>query len=253
MTRLPSELHRLYLMDAPAHQGAEPQAPSLCDAQGRVRALVLGLARPADWRVVSAVWQGVQVDLGLPAPAIAVSGTDAYQLWFSLAEPLPAAQANEFLVALSARYLQGIAPERITWMPSVSLHTPPHIEHAPLVPAEQLPTDQWSAFVAPDLAPVFAQTPWLDIPPNLEGQADLLSGLSSISPVDWSQALARLRPPEVVAAVAVAASETVGANTDPKAFLLAVMNNETVALSLRVDAAKALLPYVELPWRPGQD
>jgi len=250
MTRLPSELHRLYLMDAPAHPGAEP---SLCDAQGRVRAMVLGLARPADWRVVSALWQGVQVDLGLPAPAISVSGTDAYQLWFSLAEPLPATQAHEFLVALSARYLQDIAPERITLMPSISAHTPPHIEHAPLVPAEQLPTDQWSAFVAPDLAPVFAQTPWLDIPPNLEGQADLLSGLSSISPVDWSQALARLGPQVVTVAEAVAASETVGAHADPKAFLLAVMHNETVALSLRVDAAKALLPYFDVPRGPGQD
>ena len=68
MTRLTSELHRLYLMDAPAPQGTEPQAPSLCDAQGRVRAMVLGLARPADWRVVSALWQGVQVNLGLDHP-----------------------------------------------------------------------------------------------------------------------------------------------------------------------------------------
>lgn len=250
MTRLPSELHRLYLMDAPAPQGTEPQAPSLCDTQGRVRALVLGLARPADWRVVSAVWLGVQVDLGLPAPAIAVSGTDAYQLWFSLAEPLPAPQALAFLKALSARYLQGIAPERITLMPSISAHMPPQIQHAPLVPAEQLPMDQWSAFVAPDLAPVFAQTPWLDIPPNLEGQADLLSGLSSISPVDWSQALARLGPPAVVGAEA--SPEAAGVNTDPRAFLLSVMNNETVALGLRVDAAKALLPYFEVPRRPGQ-
>lgn len=252
MTRLTSELHRLYLMDAPASQGAEPQAPSLCDAQGRVRAMVLGLARPADWRVVSSVWQGVQADLGLPVPAIAVSGTDAYQLWFSLVEPLPAPQALAFLTALSARYLHDIAPERITLMPSISAHTPPQIQHAPLVPAEQGPTDQWSAFVAPDLAPVFAQTPWLDIPPNLEGQADLLAGLSSISMDDFKHAVARLEVSAASVAPATAIDQS-GAGADPRGFLLAVMNNDAVALSLRIDAAKALLPYCEEPRRTERE
>lgn len=246
MTRQTSELHRLYLMDAPARQGAEPQVPSLCDAQGRVRALVLGLARPADWRVVSAVWQGVQTDLGLPAPAIAVSGTDAYQLWFSLAEPLPVAQAIEFLTALRAHYLRDISPERITLMPSFSAQTPPQIQHAPLVPAEQLPTDQWSAFVAPDLAPVFAQTPWLDIPPNVEGQADLLAGLSSIPMDDFKHAAVRLAASVAsVAPEAGTAPGPSGVSADPRGFLLGVMNNDAVALSLRIEAAKALLPYFE--------
>ena len=31
-------------------------------------------------------------------------------------------------------------------------------------------TDRWSAFVAPDLASVFAYTPWLDFPPNTKAR-----------------------------------------------------------------------------------
>jgi hypothetical protein len=248
MTRLPSELHRLYLMDAPARQDTDPQQPTLCDAQGCVRAMVLSLGQPADWRALSAVWQGVQIDLGLPAPAIAVSGTDAYQLWFSLAEPLLVAQAIEFLTALSAHYLRDIAPERIALMPSFSAQTPPQIQHAPLVPAEQAPSDQWSAFVAPDLAPVFAQTPWLDIPPNLDGQADLLASLSSIPLGDLQRALVRLGA-SAPASLVAAPRPKAATSADPRGFLLEVMNNDAVALALRIEAAKALLPYAEGPRR----
>ena len=67
---------------------------------GTVRAMVLELVRPADWTLLSTLWRGVQTDLELPAPAIAVSGIDAYRLWFSLAEPASAAQARAFLEAL---------------------------------------------------------------------------------------------------------------------------------------------------------
>ena len=34
---------------------------------GQVRALVLALARPADWEVLGRVWKGVQDELGWPA------------------------------------------------------------------------------------------------------------------------------------------------------------------------------------------
>ena len=53
---------------------------------------------------------------------------------------------------------------------------------------------QWSAFVAPDLAPVFVEATWLDIPPGAEGQADLLKSLKSITPQAWESALAILAP-----------------------------------------------------------
>src|SRR4051812_33295007 len=113
MNRLQAQLHRLYLPHSNVEQGTSATEPSLFDAQGQVRAMVLELARPADWDAISAVWKGVKADLALPAPAIGVSGVDGYQLWFSLAAPLPAAEATSFLEGLRLRYLSDIAPQRV--------------------------------------------------------------------------------------------------------------------------------------------
>lgn len=233
MNRLQSELHRLYLPQAPApaaqESGTEP--PGLIDARGQVRAMVLELARPADWGELSKVWQGVQADLELPAPAIAVSGTDGFQLWFSLAVPVPQAQAGAFLQALCARYLPEVASGRLGLMPAPEASAPAPALHAHRIPAFQIGAEQWSAFVAPDLAPVFSGTPWLDIAPSEEGQADLLSRLERIKPAEFTRALDRLKP-------AVAAGHEW---SDPRRFLIQVMNDDSVALGLRIEAAKALL------------
>jgi hypothetical protein len=231
MNRLQSELQRLYLL--PSNLPTEPGP--WAGSAGEVRALVLELARPADWDALSRVWRGVQADLALPAPAIAVSGTDGLQLWFSLQAPLDADRGAEFLAGLRARYLADVSPARLRL-------TPPAAGPAP-VPEAQPSTGNWSAFVAADLAPVFVDTPWLDIQPGVEGQADLLARLQGIKPAALDAAMQCLRPagtdvpPE--AHKAPAAGET--ADVDPRRFLQHVLNDETVALALRIEAAKALL------------
>ncbi|HSV33908.1 MAG TPA: hypothetical protein VLI46_00055 [Ramlibacter sp.] len=234
MNRLQAELHRLHL-------AREPQ-PS---AGGDASAMVLELARPAHWQTLSKAWQGVQADLGLPAPAIAISGTDAYQLWFSLAEPAPAAQASAFLDALRRHYLAGVMPDRIRRVPCDG--SAPNQLLPVLPPIEALP-GQWSAFVAPDLATLFEAEPWLDLAPSPDAQADLLSRLVSIQPGDLARALERLRaietppPPSTTPAQAhrLAAPSQ---ESDPRQFLLDVMNDRSIDLHLRIEAAKALLPY----------
>ena len=239
MNRLQTELQRLY---PPTSADASP---------GGLRALVLELARPADWEAVTAVWQGVQADLGLPAPAIAVNGRDGYQLWFSLAEAVPVAQARTFLAALCRRYLAGIDPGRIRRWPAEQAAAP-----AETIPARQADGEHWSAFVAPDLAPMFAEDPWLDMPPSPDGQADLLLRLTGIKPAAFAQALEQLAGAAVVPAPAATGGEAVlpageirtpaespGAGDDPRRFLLDVMNDRSVAMALRIEAAKALLPY----------
>lgn len=216
-----------------------------------VRALVLELAQPAEWAPLARLWQAVQTELGLPAPAIAVSGVDGLQLWFSLQQPVPAAQAQAFLAALRDRYLPDLAP-RIRLWPAVAAAEAP--ECAARVPAPQPGSGLWSAFVAPDLAALFADTPWLDLPPSDDGQAALLAGLASITPDAWAAAWARLGPPAAEAA-AMPAPAAAGLSADgpaataaathlqdPQAFLLGVMNDPAVPLSLRIEAAKALLP-----------
>lgn len=259
MSTLLSELDRLYGPQRPNIPGPQDIAPNLIAPDGRVRALVLELGKPADWSLLGTVWRGVQADLELPAPAIAVSGIDAYQLWFSLAEPVSVLQAGAFLEALQVRYLGLVAPGRLSKWPRVDPSNPSHIQHAMLVPALQQATGRWSAFVAPDLAAIFAEEPWLDLPPNPEAQAKVLARLECIKPAAFQAALQQLGPGSGVQTAAPTSisqeSETLSASRKfqtpalpghsqtPKEFLLGVMNDKTIELPLRIGAAKALLPY----------
>ena len=231
MNRLQSELHRLYLCDADSPSSAPIVAPD------RVRAMVLELTMPPSWPALAGVWHGVQTDLELPAPAIAVSGTDGLQLWFSLAEPIEIARAQEFLEGLRLRYLPDVDVRRIR----LALHARP-------MPTRHEPSGNWAAFVAPDLVPIFAETPWLDIEPNEDGQAALLSRLLSIKATAFDSALEKLTVvdasvPVAVATAVKAVAPHVTTGGDPKRFLLRVMNDDSVGLALRIEAAKALLPY----------
>ncbi len=303
MNRLQLELHRLYLTQESAGHDAPAVEPypidsdaaavslgdvvpghvsldtrpidtaasgTLIDAKGQVRALVLELARPADWPLLSAVWNAVQTDLELPAPAIAVNGRDGYQLWFSLAQPVPAAQGLDWLDALRQRYLAEVKPQRVALLPVAPASTTDATaalptRHADLVPALQPDSGVWSAFVAPDLAPMFADEPWLDLPPNLDGQAKLLARLVSMQAADVERTLGLLRSipmpvppaagtpgaPDATPAstyVALAPVDPIGIDPavaaeplDPKVFLQGVMSDERVPLGLRIEAAKALL------------
>lgn len=286
MNRLQQELQRLYgpladraadpAADADADAGADPDADadadhaaSLADAPGRatVRAMVLELARPGDWARLSAAWAGAQTDLALPAPAIAVNGSDGCQLWFSLQTPVPVPRAAAFLDALRRRYLGDVAAARVRLLPA--LHSTPDAPPGPArpVPALQADSGQWSAFVTPDLVPMFSDEPWLVVPPNPDGQAKLLAPLKCITPADFDLAWQRLvpadrqaeRPADLLAestavapaqapgtaaqaAQAVQAAVPPAGGLDPRRFLLDVMNNDGLDLALRIEAAKALLP-----------
>lgn len=225
MNRLQAELQRLSF---------SPDAPA---SDGWTRTLVLELARPASWDSLATVWRGVQADLELPAPAIAVSGIDGYQLWFSCAQPVPVAQAMAFLESLRRRYLGEIAPER------VGMQAVPAV-----VPPAEMATGRWSAFVAPDLAAVFADEPWIDLPPGPDAQADLLSRLGSAKPEAWQRALERLGPAGAACPEArplAPRPAAVATGLEPRRFLLEVMNDPAIDLRLRIEAAKALLPHFD--------
>jgi len=239
MNRLQQELLRLF--------GATDSGPRLA---------LLELAKPADWRALGAVWRGVQADLGLPAPAIAVSGRDGFQLWFALAEDDLAPQAAEFLQALCRVYLPALKPSeqaaRLRLWPRASQSA----GDAPTLPPQLVAAGQWSAFVAPDLAPVFSEEPWLDTEPGPDAQADVLARLACISRSQLSAALVQLngvagaqpsvpesepRPAAASPAPPLALGEPV-LEQDPRAFLLRVMNDTQQPMALRIEAAKALLP-----------
>lgn len=263
MTRLHAEFRRLFLPHALAEAPVgEPgladitATAALADRQGRVRALVLELARPADWPALATVWRGVQAELGLPAPAVAVNGGEGLQLWFSVAQPVGMDEAQAFLEGLRQRWLSDLPPPRVGLLPRAG-DGPGALQWAQaaavLAQQEQAP-GCWPAFIAPDLAAVFADTPWLDLPPGDEGQADLLAGLHSIAADAWQAALQALAPPPPAPGAAAAgtppgpaampATAHAGdgsAQAAAERFLLSVMNDTAAPLALRIDAAKALV------------
>lgn len=195
------------------------------------RVIVLEVMGAAAWERLSEIWRAVQAELELPAPGIAVNGRDGVQLWFSLAEGVAPGQAAALVDGLRRRHLGAFPPERI------AVHAPV----AGFPPVEQGP-GQWSAFVAPDLAALFADEPWLDLPPGTEAQAELLSRLQVTRPADLQRALERLGPAPASNAL-VATQPAAPQLQDPRRFLLAVMNDPAIELHLRIEAARALLPY----------
>lgn len=253
MDRLHTELQRLY--QAPTADAGNP----LLAPDGRTRAVVLELAQPPGWAALAAVWHGVQDELELPAPAIAVSGTDAYQLWFALTEAVTLRDAQAFLDTVVQRWLPQVPAVRLRRWPTLA--DGGGMCHAPAVPSRHGATGHWSAFVAPGLASLFEDDPWLDTPPSADAQADLLSRLRPIAPAAFRslcQPPASAERPTEAAADAAAARPVTSATAvhtaepgapGPRAFLLALMNDPTAPLPLRLDAAKALLPYFEGPPR----
>jgi hypothetical protein len=197
--------------------------------------MVLGIHGPADWPILAQVWRGVQADGQWPPAAIAVNGSDAYELWFSLAEPMDRLQAAQGLWALCQRYAPDVPAQRWRLWPAANAAQ----ERMPgPVPHWDAVRERGAAFVAPDLAAVFGDEPALDLPPGDEAQAEVLSRIQPIPAADWQRVIPNTTP----AALPVSQPTTTApAHDDPRRFLLSVMNDTTVDMALRVEAAKALL------------
>ena len=196
MQNLFSELARLYL---PAGASA-PQALAqhllgqtsiafrLSDGDGQVRALVIPFIRqPGDdadqhWTRLCTVANALQAELGLPAPAVSISGGDGYRLWLSLETPVPVAEANEFLRLLRQAYF----PEVEHGVNAIS-------ESVELPPCRNRDTGKWAAFIHPGMGASFAEDAGLDMAPPLGSQVGFLEGLQSIGVRQFMHALDVLR------------------------------------------------------------
>lgn len=242
MNTLQAQWERLYRATATTQPLPDTPDAGLLAPDGSVRALVLELARPAHWDTLSVLWRGVQTELELPAPAIAVNGVDGYQLWFSLARAVAAPQARDFLQALCLRYLPAVEAPRVRLLPGLHGALTQHAHPVPMLHAD---TGRWSAFVAPDLAAIFSDEPWLDVSPSTEAQSGVLCRLACITPDAFDTARRRLQPtaPAAVSAdnVARTAAQQDQQDLEPRRFLQDVLNDPGIALQLRIEAAKALL------------
>lgn len=234
--RLTTELQRLYRLQDTALTSTTDQT--------LVAAWVMELPQRLGWAKAIALWQTIQQEWDFPAPAIAVNGLDAYQLWLSLERPTAWASIQGW----QHKLLQGhcTAQERA----SVRSWPLPHPAAAIPQPA---PNGCWSAFIAPDLLGLFADEAGLDIPPSADAQADLLCRLRPIPWTDWQRAQATVvqtdNPQSTSTMASVPSSSSsaaVNANTCPhheeaRAFLRQVMHNPEVGWEWRIEAAKVLL------------
>lgn len=242
MSRLKTEHRRLFAADA------NGQLPTAADAA--VRALVLAIHSPADWTVLAPLWRGVQADFDWPEPAIAVNGSDAFELWFALADPMPRAEAAELLAQLQGRYMAEVRADRVRAWPAADASAAP-----PVCPPFAAGPERWAAFVTSDLPAVFGDDPALDFAPGADAQADLLARLRPITATPLRRARAVLAPADRPSPPAVSAPEPADTarpapltaaspqvrHDEPRQFLLAVMNDAETPLALRIEAAKALL------------
>jgi hypothetical protein len=223
MNRLQGQFHQLYAL-----QASVPVET--------VRVMVLALRHPEAWALLAPIWQGVQVDWAWPAPAIAVNGHDAFELWFAIEKPTSCDEAMALLHRLCRQYLLDQHKDRLSFWPNAD-NSDFVAPIAKRIPSQNSATGRWSAFVAPDLAAVFGDDPSLDLPPGDEAQAEVISRIQPIPTADWQRAIASAEPPVRQASTPT----TPKPQDDPRRFLLSVMNDATVDMALRVEAAKALL------------
>jgi hypothetical protein len=296
MSKLITELQRLYFLDDqhwhsqhadasgnPAYSvagtltseivaaslaGEKTIALQLASPEGMARAMVVVFDKPGDWGEVANLYQAVQDELDLPAPAIAVSGRKGFRLWFSLAEPVAVVEIQSFLDALGRKYLADIPQNHRQFRPAADLpnDTAPAVIN--LAPARHTVTGKWSAFIDPSLGGMFIEEPGLEMAPNMDRQASILAGLASIKVADFQRALGILLAPAESDAAGLSSPERPASQpdeaasprspdaghpnslrhvgnhySDPQSFLLAVMNDSSASPRHRIEAAKALLPF----------
>lgn len=216
MEKLILELTRLYLLDGqlcrtpagaddgtqvltPAQlqrhlEGQEGVALDLVSPLNEVRALLIAFRSPSaarravHWEALCALANAMQQRLGLPAPAVSISG-DGYGVWLSLATPVPLADAERLLRALQNDCLAELPDAELALLPGAV-----HGSLAALPPCLHPASGKWAAWINPGMGAAFAEEPGLDMPPPPAAQAQFLAGLDSITPAQLAQALAVLAP-----------------------------------------------------------
>lgn len=177
--------------------GTKTAALNLVSAAGLTRTLVIDFdgvphgKGEQHWDKLCEVANGLQTELGLPAPAVSISGRKGYGLWISLEQTIPAATAQSFLHLLSKKYLNGV--EAIDLRPDTATPTDGAVAVAKLPPCLHRKNDKWAAFITPEVGAIFHETPYLESPASHAAQAKLLAGIESVPLMAFMQALTKLQ------------------------------------------------------------
>jgi hypothetical protein len=192
MQKLISELARLYLPPGASRDALAPRllgqasgAIDLTTSDACTRAVVMTFpndGKAQHWSHLCVVANALQAELGLPAPAVSVSGIDGYGLWLSLETPVPVSRAQEFVELLRLAYVPEMdSPAGAVGAP---VELPPALIHS---------TGRWTAFIHPGMGSSFTEEAGLEMAPPLAGQAAFLEPLQSISEAQFQHARDLLR------------------------------------------------------------
>lgn len=190
MEKLIAQLIRLYLMPSLEAAGLQQHllgqhtaSTPLVSEDGLTRAIVIDFPRAGDdetrhWAQLCEVANALQEKLDFPAPAVSVTGGNAFRLWLSLREPVPVAHVRRFLSLL-----------RTAYFPELPLHASSVVELPPCLHRE---TGKWAAFIHPGMGASFAGEAGLEVSPPAAAQLAFLEGLESISPAQFEEAMAAM-------------------------------------------------------------
>jgi hypothetical protein len=182
MEKLIAQLTRLYLMPGTLPAGLE-QVP-LVSNEGLTRAIVIDFPRAGGerhWTQLCEVANALQEKLGLPAPAVSITGGSGFRLWLSLSAPVPVADVHRFLSLL-----------RSAWFPELPLHASSAVALPPCLHRE---SGKWAAFIHPGMGASFAEDAGLEVAPPDAAQLAFLEGLESIDPAQLQEAMATMQRP----------------------------------------------------------
>lgn len=195
MQKLNVELNRLYLAAADSGTRAMTLAFKKLPGDGEA----------GHWERLCSLANILQSELGLPAPAVSISGAGSYGLWLSLEQPIAPAQAAEFKELLDRAYSAELAGVEANAAPEL----PPQMNPG---------SGKWSAFIHPGLGASFAGDEGLEVQPPEAGQVALLEGLESVPLAQFAKALELLRQEGADSTPQFAS--TAAANTAPEGLLL---------------------------------
>ena len=202
MQKLISELTRLYLPTGSLSPeiwdqhflGQSSSGVNLAAADGKTGAMAIPFDKLVDsqeaqhWSLLCLVANALQAQLGLPAPAVSISGANGFCLWLSFETPVATALAQKFLELL-----------RDAYFPSIDLRPDAAITLAELPPCLHRNTGKWAAFINPGLGASFADESGLEMAPPFAGQAALLENLKSINEPQLTNAMNILQQSQGVA------------------------------------------------------
>ncbi len=223
---LSTELTRLYRLEG----DTDSQPLPLVSAAGLTRTLILEFRRsasqaaPRHWDHLCRMANYLQDKLGLPAPAVSISGNNAYRLWLSLAQPVPLAQAHAFLQALCTSNFPDLHADELDWLPQADSNDASDGSRIAATAASYLSIEcppclqsngLWSAFIHPGMGAAFEEEGGLEMPPPAAGQAAFLERLRSISTEQWTHSCATLQKHQPATAATDSAQVCAPASTAP--------------------------------------